>query len=1279
MPVLHLIASSPDDKYKTTVAALLDPCSTRTLCTPSLLSRLHVHAKPAPMQLDVAGKPGHHVDAKEATIALATTDGRMRLLLPRVYAIPGLPTNLQYATQRDAKAFPHLSPLPLPPNDDRPVEIIIGMDSHRALRPTALALGGPEEPYAVKTSLGWTMAGPVPDTAACFLTLAPADALMEKVDRFWALESSGLYDDVRAPSINDAKVEALWEKRTCITQGHYQLPIPFRRGQPKLPDSKYMATQRLQHLARRLRRDETLAEQYRDGIQLLLDKGYAEPAPERPSTEPDVWFIPHHPVFNPKKKKARIVFDCAAKVAGMSLNDAVHTGPDLANSLVGVLLRFRQHEVAVTADVEAMFHQVRVPPSQRDALRFLWYPEGDTERPPSAYRMTAHLFGGTWSPSACMYALRRTAREYGAPFHPETVKTLERNFYVDDCLRSVPTIDEGRRLAQQLPRLLEKGGFKLTKWTSNAPAALTPVEKENLAPASAHPMPGAPADGTALGVYWDTDIDAFCFHAQIPAHNLTRRGLLSALSSIYDPLGLLGPFMIEARSIVQDLCRLKLRWDEPIPRDAAERWEGWTSLLEEVPKLRFPRCLIPELMSAPPILHHFSDASETAYGVTSYLRYLDHQARARVTLVMAKSRLAPMKNHTIPRLELCAATLATRQDEMLRRELDLPLGRSVFWVDSTTVLQYIFNEDRRFLTFVANRVGEIRRRTDVKDWRYVPTEENPADDTTRPARPEILGETRWQHGPDFLRRQPEAWPDRLVPPPLDDEDDELRIATTCCVHAPRRRLDFLDGLVERYSSWPQMIRVLSRTVAAIHHAAGRGPPPEQLHPWHVLHAERLVWEHAQEKHYGREIKALEKGAPIPKDSPLARLSPGLRRGMLRSEGRLRNADIPAAAKYPVILPARHPAVLAFLRDLHEVNGHYGYRQMITDSWERYWIVGGTVAAKKIVRSCVVCRRRDARPAQQRMADLPPDRVTRGGAAFTNTGLDYFGPMTVKVGRRNEKRYGCLFTCLQTRAVHVEVAHSLDTQSFLMALERFITRRGLPEVIRSDNGRNFVAGDRELRDVIAGWNQERIHNALAPRNVTWLFNPPLASHMGGVWERQIRTVRRLFAGLTGDQRLTDEALHTLLVTAEGIVNNRPLTALPGDVGELGALTPNHLLMLRAADRPAPPPEGDVPHIRQRWRQVQHLADQFWRRWTREYLPLLRTRTKWQAPEPNVRVGDVVIITDANTPRDVWPLARVEETLPGPDGLVRMARVRTARGVLLRPITRLVVLEDVAERD
>ena len=1278
MPVIHLTAASPDGSRTIETAALLDQCANRTLCTPSLLRKLRLPSRDAPMALDLAGKPKHRVDARSTSMDVISADNRVRITLPCVYAIPGLPTRLEYAREGDATGYPHLSELPLPTGGYREVELIIGLDSHRALRPTALALGEPDEPYAFRTPLGWAIAGRVPDRAACFLALAPADELLERVDKFWALESSGLYDDARAPSVNDERVRALWEGELEKVNGRYQLPIPFRQGQPQLPDSERHAIKRLQHLSRRLQHDESLARQYAEGIRRLIDQGYAEIAPERRSADADVWYVPHHAVVHPRKGKVRIVFDCAAKVAGTSLNSVVHTGPDLANSLVGVLLRFRQYKVAVTADVEAMFHQVKVPPRQRDVLRFLWYPDGDATQPPVAYRMTSHLFGGTWSPSACMFALRRTAEDYGNGYHPQTVRTLERHFYVDDCLRSVATTDEARRLTEQLPQLAAEGGFRLTKWISNDARALESVREEDKVSTPQQRVPGAPADDAVLGVYWDTEDDCFCFSANLPNHHRTRRGLLSALSSVYDPLGLLGPFILEARRIVQDLCRLNLRWDDPIPEDAERRWETWTRALDSVPALKFPRCLLPHQPSAPPVLHHFSDASGMAYGVTSYLRYTDHHGQHHATLVMAKSRLSPMKATTIPRLELCAATLATRQDELLRRELDLSLGQSVFWVDSTTVLQYIFSTNRRFLTFVANRVGEIRRRTSLSAWRYVPTADNPADITTRPTDPRTLGYKHWQQGPEFLRLSPESWPDNAVPPPLGEEDNEVSPPATCCLQETRRRLDFMDSFVERYS-WTKKIRILARAVAAIHYAAGRGPHPRELQPWHTTHAERLIWEHAQEKCYGEEISAIEEGRPLPRNSPLRRLSPVLREGTLYSEGRLRNADIPPAAKTPIILPGRHPAVRALLLHVHESNGHCGYRQMIVETWEQYWIVSATVVAKAIVRRCVTCRRRDAQPAKQRMADLPADRVTKGTAAFTNVGLDYFGPMLVKVGRRQEKRYGCLFTCLKTRAVHVEVAHSLDTQAFLMALERFISRRGLPEIIRSDNGRNFTGGERELRRHLEGWNQERINNALAPRKIEWLFNPPFASHMGGVWERQIRTLRRLFAGLTGRQQLTDEALHTLLVTAEGIVNNRPLAEIPGEVGEIGALTPNHLLMLRTADRPALRRERDAPPVRQRWRQVQQLADTFWRRWTKEYLPLLRSRTKWQDDKPNVGVGDLVIITDADTPRDTWPLARVDETLPGPDGRVRMARVRTARGRLLRPIVKLVVLEEAAQRE
>ena len=291
-------------------------------------------------------------------------------------------------------------------------------------------------------------------------------------------------------------------------------------------------------------------------------------------------------------------------------------------------------------------------------------------------------------------------------------------------------------------------------------------------------------------------------------------------------------------------------------------------------------------------------------------------------------------------------------------------------------------------------------------------------------------------------------------------------------------------------------------------------------------------------------------------------------------------------------------------------------------------------------------------------------------------MDYFGPFLVKRGRAREKRYGCLFTCLNTRAIHIEVAHSLDTDSFLCAFYRFVARRGLPALVRSDNGRNLVGGEKELRSLMRIWNQDRISVNLAEKGVQWIFNPPDASHMGGVWERQIRTVRRVLAGLTREQVLNDESLRTLLTMAEGIVNDRPLTPSSDDPKDLQALTPNHLLILRAASLPSRDLASDLPGVRQRWRQVLHLANLFWIHWVRSYLPMLRARTKWHGPRRNVQPGDIVLVVDKLVDRPYWPMARVLRTFKGSDGLVRTAEVRTTAGRYKRPIHRLCVLEEAA---
>ena len=310
-----------------------------------------------------------------------------------------------------------------------------------------------------------------------------------------------------------------------------------------------------------------------------------------------------------------------------------------------------------------------------------------------------------------------------------------------------------------------------------------------------------------------------------------------------------------------------------------------------------------------------------------------------------------------------------------------------------------------------------------------------------------------------------------------------------------------------------------------------------------------------------------------------------------------------------------------------------------------------------------------------MADLPQHRVTPDKPPFACVGVDCFGPFLVKRGRSLVKRYGVLFTCLAVRAVHIEVIQSLDTSSFLHALRRFIARRGKPEVIRSDNGSNFVSGEKEIRSAIENWNQEKIHQFLLQQNVKWIFNPPLGSHHGGVWERCIRTVRKILLALLKQQTVDDECLTTVMCEVESIMNSRPLTKVSDDPSDLEALTPNHLLLLQPG--PSLPPgifrETDL-YCRRRWRQAQYLSDVFWRRWLKEYLPELQRRQKWMNPRRNFVPGYIVLLVDETSPRSSWPLGRILRVKPNTkDGYVRRVILKTKSTVLERPVDKIVLLE------
>ena len=404
-------------------------------------------------------------------------------------------------------------------------------------------------------------------------------------------------------------------------------------------------------------------------------------------------------------------------------------------------------------------------------------------------------------------------------------------------------------------------------------------------------------------------------------------------------------------------------------------------------------------------------------------------------------------------------------------------------------------------------------------------------------------------------------------------------------------------------------------------------------------------------------------------------------GVLCVGGRFRHSpSLSSEAKYRMILPKRHHIVDLIVRHVHDSSGHIGREHVLSLLREKYWIIHGRATVRRILGNCVTCTRLTARCGEQFMADLPVQRITAEYPPFTNVGVDLFGPFVIRRGRSDVKRYGCLFTCLVIRAVHIEIVHSLDADSFLNALQRFMCRRGQPAEIFSDNGTNFKSGDRELRKAIQEWNQHQIMTYLQQREIVWRFNPPAASHWGGVWERQIRTVRKILSSLLKEQVLDDEGLHTVRCQAEYIVNSRPLTAVSDDPYDLEALTPNHLLTVRNFSMiPLGISVKEDCYCRRRWKQVRYMSDVFWRRWTREYLPSLQQRTKWFTATRDFKPGDIVLLVE-DTPSCSWPLARITSVHPGSDGRVRSVTLKSrASSAIKRPISKICLLEGACVND
>lgn len=1288
--------------------ALLDSGSNTTFCTESLLKKLDLKGSKSTLSLTTLHRKDEETQCSLVSLEVSGINDKDYVQLPMVYSRVSLPISKEnIGKQEDVNQWPQLHGVRIP-NIDADIGLLIGSDVPDVLSPKETKVTCKGGPCATRTVLGWTLNGPLGRREKSISTTnfaVTTDELSKQFTEYCNREfnDSSYKTEQQSMSQNDKRALSIMTKSIELVNGHYQLALPWREYPPRLTNNRSMAEHRLGLLKKRLQRDPETLVKYKNFMDDLLEKRYAQKVKDSQERK-ETWYLPHHPVFHPQKPgKVRVVFDCSAKHRGTSLNDQLLQGPDLTNTLVGVLMRFRQEPIAFMADIEAMFYQVRVRPEDCNYLRFLWWPDGDVEREPEEYQMLVHLFGGASSPSCANYALKRTAEDNADEFDKTTIQTVKENFYVDDCLRSVSTEKEAIQLSSQLRALLDKGGFRLTKWMSNSLPVLDSIPQSERATSVRNlDFNNESLMERALGVQWNVHEDTFSYRIATKDKPPTRRGILSIVSSVYDPLGFVSPAILPAKAILQDLCQKGLGWDDEIPESERKRWESW---LEDLPKLEgftVPRCFKPSDFSEVKRreLHHFADASTQGYGAVSYLRQIDANGKVSCSLIAAKSRLAPIKTMTIPRLELSAAVLATRLDRMILQELTVPIASSTFWTDSTCVLRYIENMDKRFQTFVANRVASILEQSTVSQWRYVDTLQNPADDASRGMSVEaLLKDDRWSKGPAFLAKLDHAWPKR----PADmgripSNDPEVKRTAETHATVTVEGNDPLENIFTKFSQWTKLKKTIAWILRYKNNLLKRvreNKKKEQIKETkkndvtpitvsEMKKAEIVIIKYVQRQCFEEELRNLNAGCLTKKASSLHKLDPMLLDDLIRVGGRLQRAPIGNDAKHPIILPKDHHISRLIICFYHHVSAHSGVEYTLSLIRQSYWIVGARTNVRNIVSKCFDCRRRQAPVMQQKMASLPENRATPSRPPFTYVGVDCFGPFIVRRGRTNAKRYGVLFTCLTIRAVHIEVVHSLDTESFINALRRFIARRGQPEEMRSDNGGNFVKGERELREEIEAWNQDQIHEFLLQRTVKWIFNPPAASHHGGVWERCIRTVRKVMKALLKEQTLDDESLNTLMCEVESIINGRPITKVSDDPKDLEALTPNHLLLLRAGT--VMPPgvfcKDDI-YSRRRWRQVQYLSNVFWRRWIKEYLPSLQQRQKWNKPHKNLSVNDIVLILDDTTPRSVWPLGRVLEVYTSQkDGLVRSAKVRTRNTALVRPVDKIILLEaaeNVPEKD
>ncbi|XP_076389322.1 uncharacterized protein LOC143264752 [Megachile rotundata] len=1120
-----------------------------------------------------------------------------------------------------------------------------------------------------KTKLGWILAGKLPSkesvgTTHCHVA---CNALDTCITKFWELEEP---PQESVLSIEERACESHFINTTTreSTSGRYVVKLPFKARPPTLGNSYSTALRRFHALERTLNKSPDLKHEYVKFLHEYHNLGHMEVL-NNPNTQTG-YYLPHHAVLKHDSltTKLRVVFDASAKTSnGISLNDALLTGPTIQEELYTLLIRFRSYAYVLTADIEKMYRQVLVHPEDRIYQKILW--RDNSDQPIKTYTLNTVTYGTSAAPFLSTRAMHQLAIDEGEHY-PRAARVLREDFYVDDLLTGADSYLEAAAIVNEITALCSKGGFRLRQWATNNESLIDELQHDKTDATCLR----LDLDKTikTLGVHWNAKEDSLTYSLSTCATSdrVTKRTILSKIATLFDPLGLFGPIIIRAKLIMQSLWKIQVDWDESMPTDLHTEWCTYWEELRLLSEFKVKRHITQHNCTSIQ-LHGFCDASERAYGACLYIRSVNEHGEIASRLITSKSRVAPLKVVTLPRLELCAAHLLAKLYATTKHALrHLNFDKTVFWSDSTITLHWLNSEPHMLKTFVAHRVASVQGITGNHEWRHINSNDNPADLISRGMHTtDCIRSNLWHCGPSWLILSEEQWPFSIIQP---TEIPELRPIVALSI-----QID--SSFLERFSSFHRLRRVTAYMIRFIQNSLKREQLKGPLSAAELHKAElRIIWL-AQQSSYQTELHDLKSKN---RTKQLSSLNPFLDSdGILRVGGRLAHADLPYNEKHPMLLNKNSHLAKLIVREAHLENFNAGAQATLNAVRRKFWIPHGKGLIRQTIHECVTCRRAKTKVVNYPMGDLPKNRITHS-RPFCHTGVDFCGPLFIKEkihrNRGKIKVYLSIFVCFSTRAVHIEIVSDLTTDAFLAALRRFFSRRGKPSDIYSDNATNFVGAKRELTEFHTYINDlnnsNEIVESLANEQINWHFIPPRSPHFGGIWEAAVKSAKHHMTRVIGNALLSFEGLLTFTTQIEAILNSRPLTPISSDPNDLTAITPSHFLIGESLMSVPDHDYANIPDGRlSSWQHIQQLRQHFWKRWRSEYLQELISRKKWHTGEiQHLAVGTMVVVQEDNTPPMQWTLGRITSVHPGADGIIRVVTVRTSRGEYKRTVKRIAPL-------